>query len=51
VIRLATVADLRDNAPARDFYQSQGWVADGTEKVSDTGPVDVRYELPGLGSA
>jgi GNAT superfamily N-acetyltransferase len=37
---------LRNNIGARAFYESQGWVADGSSKVSPTGPVDVRYELP-----
>jgi len=34
---------LRDNARARRFYEKQGWVFDGTEQVSQWGPVESRY--------
>lgn len=37
---------LRDNWRARRFYEKQGCVFDGAEKVSPWGPVEVRYELP-----
>lgn len=33
------------NARARRFYQREGWVADGTSRVSSLGPPEVRYRL------
>jgi GNAT superfamily N-acetyltransferase len=34
---------LRDNARARRFYEKQGWRFDGTEQVSQWGPVESRH--------
>jgi ribosomal protein S18 acetylase RimI-like enzyme len=37
---------LRDNTPARLFYEALGWTPDGIEKASPWGPMEVRYRAP-----
>ena len=42
----ATLWVLAGNAPARSFYQAQGWTADGAERVDpERGALEVRYRL------